>query len=58
MYIMLVSRPDLAYPVGKLSQFSSKPSKTHWTSVKRIFLYQVAIGSIMYIMLLNAFSAT
>jgi hypothetical protein len=39
MYVMLVSRPDLAYPIGKLSQFSSKPSKTHWTSVKRIFRY-------------------
>ena len=39
MYIMLGTRPDLAYAVGKLSHFSSNPSADHMYAVVRTFGY-------------------
>ena len=37
--LMHGSRPDLSYPVIKLSQYSSKPRTIHWDGVKRIMRY-------------------
>jgi hypothetical protein len=39
MYCMLGTRPDIAYAVGALSQFSSNPGKAHWQAVKRVMRY-------------------
>ena len=39
MYAMLGSRPDIAYAVGLVSQFSTNPDNEHWGAVKRIFRY-------------------
>jgi len=39
MYAMLGSRPDIAYAVSQVSQYSVNPDPTHWTAVKRIFRY-------------------
>jgi hypothetical protein len=39
MYLMLSTRPDLAYAVGKLAQFSSNPSKTHSDMILHVFSY-------------------
>ena len=39
MYVMLGSRPDISYAVGKVSQYSMNPDITHFTAVKRIFRY-------------------
>ena len=39
MYLMLGSRPDLAFAVGKLARFCENPRQKHWTAVKRIFRY-------------------
>ena len=39
MYAMLGTRPDIAYAVSKVSQYSTNPNSTHWTVVKRIFRY-------------------
>jgi transposase InsO family protein len=39
MYLMLGSRPDLAYAVGKLARFSSNPSPEHLEAVTRIYRY-------------------
>ena len=39
MYAMLGSRPDIAYAVAKVSQYSTNPDVAHWTAVKRIFTY-------------------
>ena len=39
MYAMLGTRPDIAYAVGALSQYSSKPGKEHWRAVKWIMRY-------------------
>jgi len=39
MYSMIGSRPDLAYLVGVVSRFMSKPSKAHWQAVKWVMRY-------------------
>jgi hypothetical protein len=35
MYLMVVSRPDLCYAVGRLGQFTHAPTERHWTDLKR-----------------------
>jgi len=39
MYIMLGTRPDLAFAVGKLARFSSNPSVDHFRALTRVFCY-------------------
>lgn len=39
MYLMLGTRPDIAFIVGKLSRFSSNPSADHMNAVARLFRY-------------------
>lgn len=39
IYLMLGSRPDLAYAINKLAQYSSKPTQRHWKGVKRIIRF-------------------
>lgn len=39
MYLMLGTRPDLAYAVGKLSRFSSNPSPDHVEALARVVSY-------------------
>lgn len=39
MYAMIGTRPDLAYPVGIISRFMSKPIKEHWLGVKWVLRY-------------------
>ena len=39
MYLMLGTRPDLAYAVGTLSHFSAKPKLAHWEAAKRVLRY-------------------
>lgn len=39
MYLMLSSRPDIAYPVGVLSRYVSNPGRKHWEGAKRVLKY-------------------
>ena len=39
LYLAMWTRPDIAYAVGMVSKYCSKPSKEHWTAVKRILRY-------------------
>lgn len=39
LYLSTKTRPDIAYAVGNVARFSSKPSKMHWIAVKRIMRY-------------------
>ena len=39
MYAMVSTRPDLAYGVGLMSRFMSKPSPNHWQAAKWLFRY-------------------
>jgi hypothetical protein len=36
---MIYSRPDIAYPVGKLSRYMANPSETHMTAAKHMLRY-------------------
>ena len=38
-YLSSRTRPDIAYAVSNVAQFSVKPNKQHWTAVKRILRY-------------------
>lgn len=39
MYLMVGTRPDIAFAIGKLSQHSENPCSHHWTVVKRVLSY-------------------
>ena len=39
MYLMIGSRPDIAYAVGKLARFCDSPKTKHWVAVKRVLRY-------------------
>ena len=39
MYLMVGTRPDLAYAIGKLSQHSANPCESHWAGVERVMRY-------------------
>jgi len=41
MYLMVGTRPDLAYPVGVLAKYVEKPTMLHWNAVKRIIRYVI-----------------
>jgi hypothetical protein len=39
MYLMLSTRPDIAFAVNQISQFCENPQQAHWNAVRRIFSY-------------------
>ena len=39
MYLLVSTRPDISYAVSSLARFSSKPTKEHWTVLKRLLRY-------------------
>ena len=39
LYLTTRSRPDIAFAVNNVARFCSKPTKSHWVAVKRIFRY-------------------
>ncbi len=39
MYAAICTRPDIAYAVQSLSQYSNNPGPEHWSAVKRVFRY-------------------
>ncbi|GJR73960.1 zinc finger, CCHC-type containing protein [Tanacetum coccineum] len=39
IYAMTSARPDIAYVVGRLSRFTSNPSRQHWKTITRVFKY-------------------
>ncbi|MGH7239999.1 MAG: Ty1/Copia family ribonuclease HI, partial [Candidatus Saccharimonadales bacterium] len=39
MYAMLGTRPDIAFAVTTLSQFTSNPGMPHWVALKRVLRY-------------------
>ena len=47
MYLMLATRPDLAYPVSKLSQYSSHPRQSHYEAAIRTLRYAKATRDVV-----------
>ncbi|GBN43947.1 Retrovirus-related Pol polyprotein from transposon TNT 1-94 [Araneus ventricosus] len=39
MFLAIVSRPDITFAVGVLSQVLHKPQQVHWSMIKRIMCY-------------------
>lgn len=39
MYLTVVTRPDISFAVGQVSQFCEYPEQNHWEAVKRILSY-------------------
>ncbi|GKD99768.1 zinc finger, CCHC-type containing protein [Tanacetum coccineum] len=39
MYLMIGTRPDLAYAVSRLSRYTSNPSDAHWKAMTRVLHY-------------------
>ena len=39
MYLATCTRPDIAFAVGSLARFSSKPNAVHWKGAKRVLRY-------------------
>ncbi len=39
LYFSGWTRPDIAFAVGNVARFCSKPTMEHWVAVKRIFRY-------------------
>src|SRR6202166_5081447 len=39
MYLALGTRPDIAFAVNKLAQFTQNPRPIHWTAIKCVFHY-------------------
>ena len=39
LYISNRTRPDISYVVGRLSRYTSKPSREYWTALERVFRY-------------------
>jgi hypothetical protein len=39
LYLMLCTRPDLAFALSRLSKFSSKPGEKHAAVLKRVLRY-------------------
>ena len=41
MYLMVGTRPDLAFSIGTLAKFVEDPSELHWNAVKRVIRYVI-----------------
>ena len=39
MYLSVSTRPDISYTVSCLARFSAKPTREHWTALKRLLRY-------------------
>ena len=39
LYFSSATRPDITFAVNNVAKFSQKPTKEHWSAVKRIFRY-------------------
>lgn len=39
LYLSTKTRPDIAYAVSCIARFSAKPTREHWTAVKRVLRY-------------------
>ena len=50
MYLMVATRPDLAFPLSKLSKFNNNPGRAHWEAACKVlgYLRQTAEVGLLY----------
>jgi len=46
-YLMLGSRPDLAFAINKLAQYSANPTERHWKGIKRVLQKTAAMEMVL-----------
>ena len=47
-YVTDCTRLDIAYAVGVLSRFTSKPSKDHWLAIEQVMRYLIGTKTMTY----------
>ena len=53
MYLMMGTRPDLAYTVSTLSKFSSNPTDNHFSAAKRVLRYLQSSSTLSLAFIMN-----
>ena len=53
MYLMMGSRPDLAYTVSTRSKFSSNPTADHYCTAKRVLRYLQSTSMLSLVFIMN-----
>ena len=50
MYLMVATRPDLAFSLSKLSKFNNSPRRAHWEAACKVlgYLRQMADVGLLY----------
>ena len=49
MYVIMCTRPDIAYSMSLVSKFMSNPGKVHWQALKWILRYiKVHLGRVWF----------
>ena len=43
------TKPDIAYAVGALSRFTSKPNRNHWLAIERVMRYLIGTKAMAYL---------
>ena len=46
MYVVVCTRPDIAFVVGIVNRYMSNPRKEHWTAVKWMLKYLKGTSSV------------
>eukprot|EP00171_Calliarthron_tuberculosum_P007576 IDg7576t1 len=49
MYLSVGTRPDIAFAVSRLAQFVEAPTKTFWTSPKRVLRYVAGTNTLVIV---------
>ena len=44
-YAIHCTRPNIAYAIGVLNRFTSKPSKDHWIAIEQVMRYLIGTKS-------------
>lgn len=55
MYLANATRPDIAYTVNNVSRYATKPTKSLWTAIQRIFKYLNSTPSLGITMIKSTF---
>ena len=49
-YVTNCTRPDIAYAVGVLCKFTSKPGNEHWHAITRVMRYLIGTKKLWFVL--------